>query len=144
MSRKPIVQDASGKLAEAGLERRRILLASSGLAALAAAGGAGAASGESEVQFNREDVDRLNELILSDPAEREAFLRDSRHYLRKHRIRLPDDMIPGRTEVEAAVAQRARALSGEQAAAGVIVVVLTLGSAPDPVRARVLTPERRR
>src|SRR6266404_1287553 len=86
---------------------------SNSLAALLLGAGANSALGQPKKDMpTLEEIRRLRELnitiqkeLVSDPKNREAFLKDPRGYLRKHGIDLPPDAIPPRKQLEELLAQ---------------------------------------
>jgi hypothetical protein len=53
-----------------------------------------------DVQYNKADLERVNEILRNSDSEREAFYAEPQGYLKRHGIILPKEMIPTRKELE--------------------------------------------
>lgn len=85
-------------------ERRGFLRAGGlGMLAVALSGLFSREGVAAEVQFNRADLVSMNKKLRESASERQAFYANPQAYMERHGVRLAKDMIPSRTEVEAAL-----------------------------------------
>ncbi len=124
------------------INERRTFLRAGGLGALALLmNSLQTSEGEAaDVKYNKKDLARVNKKLKTSARERKAFYANPQKYLRKNGIRVSNDMIPSRNEVQNALKAKsgkvASALGGEgegnsfgRAMASVIVFGAVGGSA---------------
>jgi len=129
------------------INERRTFLRVGGLGALALLMNSlqGREGEAADIRYNKKDLARVNKKLKSSARERQAFYANPQKYLKKHGIRVSNDMIPSQHEVENALKAKpgkvASALGGEGEgnSAGRAMAVVVIFSASGASAAQIKT-----
>jgi hypothetical protein len=125
---------------------RRTFLRTGGLGALAVAMGAlaGREGRAADVQYNKEDMARVNKKLRSSARERKAFNADPQGYLKRHGVNVPKEMIPSKREVEEALTAKPGTVIGNgKATAGMILLTIVVAQPDSAAKPPARTPAKR-